>query len=79
MAVISRETSTAVEVSSEATLNHAKIAKKSPSVQKKRNSKPDVRVVGGRIYDPKNGKTCHQVANLALFSGFFSTLWYKFC
>ncbi|KAL6877571.1 hypothetical protein ACP4OV_012786 [Aristida adscensionis] len=27
---------------------------------KKRNPEPGVRVVGGRIYDPENGKTCHQ-------------------
>ncbi|KAF8662405.1 hypothetical protein HU200_055985 [Digitaria exilis] len=27
---------------------------------KKRNPTPGVRVVGGRIYDPENGKTCHQ-------------------
>lgn len=26
----------------------------------KRNKTPGVRVVGGRIYDPENGKTCHQ-------------------
>ncbi|KAL3640445.1 hypothetical protein CASFOL_015413 [Castilleja foliolosa] len=26
----------------------------------KRNSKPEIRVIGGRIYDPVNGKTCHQ-------------------
>ncbi|XP_039161327.1 cell division cycle-associated 7-like protein [Eucalyptus grandis] len=26
----------------------------------KRNSNPGVRVVGGRIYCPFNGKTCHQ-------------------
>lgn len=27
----------------------------------KRNNDPGVRVVGGRIYCPFNGKTCHQV------------------
>ncbi|KAL8549761.1 hypothetical protein ACS0TY_008559 [Phlomoides rotata] len=26
----------------------------------KRNKSPGIRVVGGRIYDPVNGKTCHQ-------------------
>lgn len=29
---------------------------------KKRNPAPGVRVVGRRIYDPENGKTCHQVS-----------------
>lgn len=28
---------------------------------KKRNPAPGVRVVGRRIYDSENGKTCHQV------------------
>ncbi|XP_031109221.1 uncharacterized protein LOC116013543 isoform X2 [Ipomoea triloba] len=28
--------------------------------QKQRNNCPGVRVVGGRIYDSRNGKTCHQ-------------------
>lgn len=28
---------------------------------KKRNLAPGVRVVGRRIYDSENGKTCHQV------------------
>jgi hypothetical protein len=32
-----------------------------PEGKKKRNPAPGVRVVGGRIYDPENGKTCHQV------------------
>lgn len=27
----------------------------------KRNKSPGIRVLGGRIYDPVNGKTCHQV------------------
>jgi|APAra0007618257_1042622.scaffolds.fasta_scaffold02306_11 hypothetical protein len=27
----------------------------------KRTTNPGVRVVGGRIYDSSNGKTCHQV------------------
>lgn len=27
----------------------------------KRTKSPGVRVVGGRIYDSENGKTCHQV------------------
>lgn len=29
--------------------------------QPKRSKDPGVRVVGGRIYDSQNGKTCHQV------------------
>nr|GMC62609.1 Cell division cycle-associated 7-like protein [Ipomoea batatas] len=29
--------------------------------QKQRNNCPGVRVVGGRIYDSRNGKTCHQI------------------
>jgi hypothetical protein len=29
---------------------------------KKCNPVPKVRVVGCRIYDPDNGKTCHQVS-----------------
>jgi hypothetical protein len=33
-----------------------------PEGKKKRNPAPGVRVVGGRIYDPENGKTCHQVS-----------------
>lgn len=31
--------------------------------QRKRSKAPGIRVVGGRIYDPQNGKTCHQVKN----------------
>lgn len=33
--------------------------------QKQRNNCPGVRVVGGRIYDSRNGKTCHQVTTLS--------------
>ncbi|XP_044429293.1 cell division cycle-associated protein 7 [Triticum aestivum] len=33
-------------------------AKRGPP--RKRNPCPRIRCVGGRIYDPKNGKTCHQ-------------------
>jgi hypothetical protein len=29
---------------------------------RKRNPCPGVRLVGNRIYDPENGKTCHQVS-----------------
>jgi hypothetical protein len=29
---------------------------------KKRNPCPGVRLIGKRIYDPENGKTCHQVS-----------------
>ena len=29
---------------------------------RKRNPCPGIRCVGGRIYDPENGKTCHQVS-----------------
>lgn len=29
---------------------------------RKRNPCPGLRSVGGRIYDPENGKTCHQVS-----------------
>lgn len=29
---------------------------------RKRNPCPGIRAVGGRIYDPENGKTCHQVS-----------------
>nr|GEX42725.1 zinc-finger domain of monoamine-oxidase A repressor R1 [Tanacetum cinerariifolium] len=35
-------------------------AKKEMKPQKKRNKAPGVRVVGGRVYDSENGKTCHQ-------------------
>uniref|UniRef100_A0A453R8P5 Uncharacterized protein n=1 Tax=Aegilops tauschii subsp. strangulata TaxID=200361 RepID=A0A453R8P5_AEGTS len=35
-------------------------AKRGPP--RKRNPCPGIRRVGGRIYDPKNGKTCHQVS-----------------
>ncbi|XP_071704333.1 uncharacterized protein [Rutidosis leptorrhynchoides] len=31
-----------------------------PNPKPKRNNDPGVRVVGGRIYDSQNGKTCHQ-------------------
>ncbi|CAM0949308.1 unnamed protein product [Alopecurus aequalis] len=30
------------------------------AASRKRNPCPGVRLVGGRIYDPENGKTCHQ-------------------
>ncbi|KAK6152892.1 hypothetical protein DH2020_012531 [Rehmannia glutinosa] len=33
----------------------------------KRNKSPGIRVVGGRIYDSVNGKTCHQVSSLFSF------------
>lgn len=32
------------------------------SPPRKRTKSPGVRVVGGRIYDSENGKTCHQVS-----------------
>lgn len=35
--------------------------------QSKRTKCPGVRVVGGRIYDSENGKTCHQVTILFFF------------
>lgn len=39
-----------------------KNAEVSAKKEKKHRSKcPEVRVIGGRIYDPQNGKTCHQV------------------
>ena len=31
--------------------------------KKSRSKRPGVRVVGGRIYDSENGKTCHQVTS----------------
>lgn len=34
---------------------------KSASSPAKRNNCPGVRLVGGRIYDSVQGKTCHQV------------------
>lgn len=34
------------------------------STPAKRNNCPGVRLVGGRIYDSFNGKTCHQVLYL---------------
>ncbi|XP_078177411.1 uncharacterized protein LOC144571884 isoform X2 [Carex rostrata] len=59
MAVVSSESSKAAEASTGTPLDRTKVKAKSPSV-KKRNKEPGVRVVGGRIYDPQNGKTCHQ-------------------
>lgn len=44
----------------------SKEAKKVDS-QAKRSKAPGVRVVGGRIYDSENGKTCHQVCLIYLF------------
>ena len=32
------------------------------AVPRKRNPCPGVRLIGSRIYDPENGKTCHQVS-----------------
>ncbi|KAJ3692360.1 hypothetical protein LUZ60_012710 [Juncus effusus] len=29
-------------------------------IERKRSKEPGVRVIGGRIYDPQHGKTCHQ-------------------
>ncbi|KAM3188776.1 hypothetical protein ACQJBY_067627 [Aegilops geniculata] len=37
---------------------HTEEAKQGPP--RKRNPCPGIRCVGGRIYDPENGKTCHQ-------------------
>ncbi|KAJ0785920.1 hypothetical protein HanOQP8_Chr02g0048921 [Helianthus annuus] len=33
----------------------------------KRTKSPVVRIVGSRIYDPKNGKTCHRVELCVFF------------
>ena len=33
--------------------------------KKSRSKRPGVRVVGGRIYDSENGKTCHQVTSVS--------------
>ncbi|KAJ4770292.1 Zinc-finger domain of monoamine-oxidase A repressor R1 protein [Rhynchospora pubera] len=59
MAVTTSETNQTPEATTDAALDQALIAKKPPS-KRKRNPKPGVRVVGGRIYDPQHGKTCHQ-------------------
>lgn len=40
----------------------------------KRNRSPGIRVVGGRIYDPVNGKTCHQVQLTISIKPFFRFL-----
>lgn len=38
----------------------------------KRNKCPGIRVVGNRIYDSQNGKTCHQVISFFPFSVWFT-------
>ncbi|KAL9226556.1 hypothetical protein vseg_002354 [Gypsophila vaccaria] len=44
-------------VSSSPVVESKKMENQKPS---KRSKDPGVRVIGGRIYDPQNGKTCHQ-------------------
>ncbi|VAH57042.1 unnamed protein product [Triticum turgidum subsp. durum] len=50
--------SVAVPVPAQTEVEVEKEAKK--AAPRKRNPCPGIRAVGGRIYDPENGKTCHQ-------------------
>lgn len=47
-------------------MKKGKQSEKGISSPAKRNSSPGVRLVGGRIYDSVDGKSCHQVTNYTL-------------
>lgn len=59
----------AVASSSSASKDQASSAAPQKEKESSRTKCPGVRVVGGRIYDSENGKTCHQVY---FFLSFFS-------
>lgn len=61
MGLIHSTKSSAMAVSSTKPNSQANIQDTQPLPKKQRTKSPGVRIIGGRIYDSQNGKTCHQV------------------